>query len=162
MAGEGAERQPLTIGIAIMERTTYDQQAEEFLSSHNLSIVMARQGGKCPPWAKAKAERGGACGVCGTTHGDYYRVTIKRVGGGSFTFSFWGSCNDNRPTDHDVLSRLGSDANCSPIYEDFCDDYGYVPASRSVERWFTRCRMHTEKICAFFSLEELDALAEIQ
>jgi len=131
-----------------MERQ-YEQQAESFLTEHGLSIRMAFKGDRCPPWET---------GLC--THGDRYRITIKRVTGTSISFDFWNSQADmqtnKRPTAYDVLTCISSDAFSPTDPDEVAEEFGNMRPSQAI----AIARFAT-KLQAFFDEEELEALSEI-
>ena len=133
----------------------YERKAEEFLQRHGLKVRATFKGDKCPPWC------GNQC-----CHGDRYRVTISRKGGGRISFDFWNSLHDmqegNHPHPYDVLSCISLDAYCPDTFEDFCEEYGYDQDSRKAFSTWKQCDTFAERLRAFFTENELKELAEIQ
>jgi len=96
---------------------------------------------------------------------DIFRVTFQR-GKKRFSLNFGQSLNestrtgDNPPTCYDVLScitkyDLGS-------FENFCNEFGYDTDSRKAEKTYKAVVKEYEKVCNFFSEQEIEELQEIQ
>ena len=133
----------------------YAKQADDFLTKHDLRFRSTFKGDRCPPWCDGKC-----------AHGDRYRVTISRKGDGRLSFDFWNSLNDlqNRATTvapYDALACLSSDADTPDTFEEFCGECGYDPDSRKAHNTFKRCDRFAQRLRAFFTDDELGALAEI-
>lgn len=143
----------------------YTIQAEEFLTKHGLKFRATHKGDKCPPWVNPDEPQRGSCS-CGSIHGDRYRITISRPGGGRLSFDFWDSYDNMRkgeePTAYDVLACISGDAYCPEVFEDFCDEYGYGADSRKAWALFNRMQKFAGRMKKFFTEEELTALSEIQ
>ena len=145
--------------------TEYDVQAEKFLERFGLKFRATMKGDRCPPWCGEDSR--------GCVHGDHYRVTIWRVRerqpvdrSGRVSFDFWNSQKDMQdgrsPTAYDVLACISGDVTCPDTFEDFCADYGDDTDSRKAEVLFRRVSKFANRLKAFFTTEELEALAEIQ
>jgi hypothetical protein len=139
------------------EKSKYDEQAEQFLSNFGLTVKMVQKGDRCPPWEDSR----------GCVHGDRYRVSIKRSSGGkALSFDFWNSLNDVQTgtglSAYSVLASISSDAYCPDTFEDFCSEYGYDQDSRKAFSTFKKVSQFADKIKAFFTKEEIEALSEIQ
>jgi hypothetical protein len=136
----------------------YQVQAQKFLDQFGLKFRATFRGDRCPPWC---GEDGHGC-----IHGDRYRVTISRKTGGRVSFDFWNSQKDMQegksPTACDALACISSDATCPDNFEDFCAEYGYETDSRKAETLFRRVSKFAARLQAFFTSDELEALAEIQ
>jgi len=93
-------------------------------------------------------------------------VRAARASGGRLSFDFWNSQKDMQegkaPTAYDVLACISGDVNCPDTFEDFCGEYGYDLDSRKAFATFKRCATFAERLQAFFTEEEREALAEIQ
>lgn len=143
----------------------YIEQAEKFLEAHGLRFRATFKGDKCPAWSGIANERNG-CPQCGAIHGDRYRVTISRKGGGRISFDFWNSQKDSQdgkePTDYDVLACISGDVHCPEDFAEFCSEYGYEEDSRKAEATFRRCAAFGRRLRAFFTAEEIDQLQEIR
>ncbi len=140
-----------------MERIDYEGQAQEFLARFNLTVKAAFKGDKCPPWEDKDC-----------MHGDRYRVTVKRslgkAGGRnlstSISFDFWNSVNDMQagksPTAYNILACISSDASMSTDPDEVVEELGEMRPSQAV----TVAKFAT-RLQAFFTKEEIEALAEI-
>lgn len=87
----------------------------------------------------------------------------------SISFDFWGSQHDaatgQDPTPYDVLACIGSNLSPSDAFDtfaDFCSYYGYDPDSRTALDTFKRCHAFSQRLQAFFTPAEREALADIQ
>ena len=155
----------------------YQQEAQAFLDRFGLKVRAVLKGDRCPPWTgSTKADHAGCPrGECNDVHGDRYRVTISRrgdyMGNQGLTpkriaFDFWNSLNacqkGEEPTAYDVLACISSDVYCPETFEDFCGEYGYEQDSRKAFAVFKRCATFAEKLRAFLTEDEQEALAEIQ
>lgn len=134
----------------------YDKQAETFLTSHDLRFRAVRRADKCPPYCDGKH-----------CHGDCYRVTISRKGGGRVSFDFWNSQHDAQGgviivNPYDALACISSDAHMPDTFEEFCGDFGYEEDSHKAHKTWKQCEAFAKKLCRFFDDEELKALAEIR
>lgn len=146
----------------------YEAQADKFCETYGLKVSAAFKGDGCPPWEQPQ-DVPGTCPECHNTHGDRYRVTLRWKDQArrprSLTFDFWGSFNDmqnnKRPTAYDVLKTAGCDVHCPDTFEDFCGQYGYDQDSRTAERTFRRCDNFAQRLRAFFTEEEQEAVATI-
>ena len=139
----------------------YEKQAEKFLADHGLKFRAVQHGGRCPHERETRPFCDGKC-----IHSDRYRVTISRKGGGRISFDFWNSFNDMRsgkePTTYDVLAHISGDIYCPDKFTEFCSEYGYEEDSRKAHSTFVRCEKFSQRLRAFFSEEEQEALGEIQ
>jgi hypothetical protein len=144
----------------------YGKQATDFLVKHGLTFRATQKADRCPPYCgevgQCLNERAGTC-----MHGDRYRITISRKGGGRISFDFWNSLHDvqNGATTVDpysALSCIGGDAHCAGTFEDFCADSGYDEDSRKAHDTWKRCHFFAQRLQRFFGADELEALAEIQ
>lgn len=144
----------------------YDDQAQAFLDKHGLKVRAVYKGDKCPGWSGDSKEKRGGCPECGAIHGDRYRVTISRKGGGRLAFNFWNSQKDmqegNAPTAYDVLACVSGDVYCPESFEEFCGEYGYEVDSRKAEQTYRRCNSFAKRLRAFLTTEEQEGLAEIR
>jgi len=161
-SGEGALQLAHERKDAIMERTDYDKQAQDFLDKHGLTIRAAFKGDRCPPWDDHKR---------GCTHGDRYRVTIKRnaeefgssitaFGPRSISFDYWNSYHDmresKRPTAYDVLTTVGSDSQPPTDADEVLEEYGPMKIAQArLVATFAR------RLQDFFTEQELEDLSEI-
>ena len=137
--------------------TDYEQQAQTFLERFALKLtVKFADPQHCPKWGHER----------GCIHGDEYRVTLRRQGisanmsPASFRCSFWNSMNDmqqgKKPTAYDVLSSLSSEAHMPTTADEVADELGPMPPSQAIAAASAARRLQ-----AFFTSDELDALAEI-
>lgn len=138
------------------ERNEYDAQARAFLGRFGLKLSATFKGDRCPPWCDG-----------GCVHGDRYRIRISGQNGkGSISFDFWNSLNDvqegRRPRAYEVLACISSEAYCPDTFEDYCAEYGYDEDSRMAEKSFKLLDKFARRLRAFFTTEELEALAEVQ
>lgn len=131
----------------------YEAQANEFLNSNSMIMKVAFQGKKAP-----------SCG-----DGDkaqHYRVTIRRIGGLSISFDFFGSIHDasigKAPSAYDVLACISGDIHCPDTFADFCAEYGYNEDSRKDEALFRLALVFVRKMRGFFTPNEIEALGEIR
>jgi hypothetical protein len=134
----------------------YEVQAEKFLNRFGLKFRATMKNIKNPPWDDKEIG----------LHGDHYRVTISRKGGGRITFDFWGSVADmqagKKPTAYGVLACISGDVYCPESFYEFCGEYGYDIDSRKAESQFRRCNAFAKRLRSFFSKDEQEALAEIR
>lgn len=147
------------------ERNEYDAQAQAFLDRFGLKLSATFKGDRCPAWCHNGRVEGSSRRDSAHMHGARYRVRIRQ-GGSSITFDFWNSYADKldgkRPTAYDVLACISGDAYCPDAFKDFCGEYGYDTDSRKAEELFRRCHKFAAELNAFFTAEELEALAEVQ
>lgn len=145
--------------------TDYQKQANDFLERNGLHFRAVRSAvQKCPSWS-GDTKISGNCGVCRSTHGDCYKVSLsgdqRRI-----TFPFWNSAHavqTGEPlTAYDVLACISSDAYCPDTFEDFCGEFGYEPDNRKAFALFKRCAAFAEQLRKFFTADELEQLGEIQ
>lgn len=95
---------------------------------------------------------------------DIFRCTFRR-GGRAFSVRFGQSindstgCGDKKPTAYSVLACITkSDPG---TLEDFCGEFGYDPDSRKAEKiWRATCE-EWERVSAFFTVEEVAQIQEI-
>lgn len=132
----------------------YDDQATQFLDRFGVRISIKEGEGRCPPWQE------GAC-----SHGDQYRIRVSKDGR-SLVFPYWGSYNDMQagvsPSNYDILSTLGSDSSSPDSVDEYIAEYGMEIKSEKDYRQIKSGISFGERIRAFFTEEELDALREIQ
>ncbi len=133
----------------------YDTQARKFLDDNGLKFRATQKGDRCPPYCDGKC-----------IHGDRYRVTISRKGGGRLSFDYWNSFADiqagKEATAYDALTCISSEITCADNFEDFCGDFGYESDSRKAEELFRRCDRFARRLRAFFTPEEQEQLSTIQ
>lgn len=133
----------------------YDQQAKKFLDRFGLKFRTTKKGDCCPPYCDRKC-----------IHGDRYRVTISRKGGGRIAFDFWNSYQAMRdgeePSAYDVLACISGDVYAPEDFAKFCSEYGYDEDSRQAEATWKRVDKFARRLRTFFRAEtEREALAEI-
>lgn len=160
----------------------YDRQAKEFLDKFSLKVRVTEypEDAQDPPkWSIPDKPIKTKVGPM--THGLRYRVTIWHEGKpGRLAFDFWGSIAARekleyakaleerlvlpnvKPSAYDILACVSSDSTYADTFADFCGDMGCNPDSITDRKFFKRCRKFADRIVAFFSPEELDALREIQ
>lgn len=92
---------------------------------------------------------------------DIYRCSFKR-GKSSFTVTFGQSIANtgSTPSAYDVLACLQK-SDPGDILE-FCDNFGYNPDSRTVEKIYRAVCAEWSKVNAFFTNEEIERIQEIQ
>jgi len=160
------------------ELSEYEKQAQAFLDKFHITFEATWKGDKCPPWGTSDPKANGPCPNCRHMHGDRFQVEIGRdltrmptvVRAADLrilSFDFWNSHQAQQAgtTDlgaYDVLACLSGDVNCPDTFEDFCSEYGYEEDSRKAFNTFKRCARFAERLRAFFSEEEREALQEIQ
>jgi hypothetical protein len=151
------------------ELSEYEKQAQAFLDKFGITFKATWKGDKCPPWVTIDPKANGSCRECGHIHGDRFRVEIGRdrlLQRTPLSFDFWNSfhAKSEGTTELDayhVLSSISNDVHCPDTFEDFCAEYGYDEDSRKAFATFKRCARFAERLQAFFSEEEQDALGEI-
>ena len=139
----------------------YEMQAEQFLKRYNLTLQIRRGPDKCPPWDDNSH-----------THGDQHLVTIRSAparrgrnpenpGAMSVSFPFWNSLNDKasgkNPSDYNILACVSSDAHSPTDPDEVADEFGEIKPSTAFA-----VAERAKELQAFFTEQELDALAEIQ
>ena len=128
----------------------YEQQARDFLGAFGLTLNIAFKGDKCPPWEI----------LCNASHGDRYRVTLRRKDSKSISFDFWNSWKDShegkRPTAYDVLACISSDAYAPTDPDEVAEEYGDIKPSQAIA-----VAKFAKRLQAFFIDDELEALSEI-
>ena len=140
-----------------MSTTQYEEQAETFLKTYGLRFVAtAALVNRQPPWADT-AER----------HGKEWTISLSgktETGLRRITFPFWNSINAGaeEPSAYDVLACISSDVTCPQTFKEFCSEYGYEEDSHKAEATFKRCKRLSDKLQAFFTAQEIEALQEIQ
>lgn len=152
------------------ELSEYDKQAQAFLDKFHITFKATWKGDdKCPPWVDMKLKKAnGDCRRCRHIHGDRFSVTLSRrqPRRATLSFSFWNSFHARMDgiTDlgaYPVLSSISNDVRCPDTFEDFCAGYDYDADSIAAFKTFKRCARFAERLQAFFSGEEQDALGEI-
>ena len=147
------------------EVNSYEQQATDFLTQYNIKFVIRRaEQQHRPAWIDPNDPRGNP------DHGTEYKVKLIRMTDENcrptLTFSFWGSISDRKnhvtPDAYDVLACISADTNTPDTFKEFCDEYGYDSDSRRAEATWKRCHAFSKQLLAFFTSEELSALAEIR
>ena len=151
----------------------YDDKAQAFLDEHDLRLRTMQRGDRCPgSWIHIPMiGRNGVfpflswCdGTC--SHGDRYRVTISRKGGGRLGFDFWNSVKDvqngKEPTAYDVLACISGDVFCPETFKDFCGEYGYDKDSRKALTTFPLVDRFARRLRKFFNEAERNELGEIR
>lgn len=138
-------------------RNAYTEQARAFLDRFGLEIKAAYKGEKSPKWG-------------GDIHGDHYRVTIRRIRGSdgsrvvprpySLSFDFWGSVTmmqeGRRPSAYSILSCVSSDAHIPTNPDEVVSELGEMQPSQAIAT-----AKFASRLQAFFTKEEMEALAEI-
>lgn len=136
-----------------MSTIQYEEQAETFLSTYGLTFVAEYPTKSHPiPWEHAGMEW--AITLGGKRDGNARRVS----------FPFWNSINagSEEPSAYDVLACISGDTYCPATFKEFCDEYSYDMDSRKAEAQWKRCKRFAEKLQAFFTAQEIEALQEIQ
>jgi hypothetical protein len=128
---------------------TYDEQANAFLSKHNIIIQLKKGGNKKP---------------CSWECGDSYSVKIKG-NGKTMIFDFHDSIHNQReglsPSSYEILSTIAAESYCPDNVDDFAADYGITKPSEAI-RLFKFCKAFSTKIQKFFTENQLEELLEIQ
>jgi hypothetical protein len=139
----------------------YEEQAQAFLKKYGLTLSIRRGANRCPPWDDASH-----------THGDHYGVTIASAparrgrnpgnpSAMSVSFSFWNSLQDRvigkSPSAYDILACMASDAHSPTDPDEVAEEYGEIKPSTALA-----VATRAKELQAFFTEQELDALAEIQ
>ena len=133
----------------------YDIRAQSFLERHGLTFKAVFVSSACPEWCDGEEH----------THGDKYRVTIRRAGArSSFTSDFWNSYADKErgeiPTPYDLLSCL---TKADPgTFEDMCSAYGWDTDSRKALKQYRAVVREWSKVRNFFTPEEIEELYAIE
>lgn len=139
--------------------SSYDQQATDFLTKHNLSFQAVLVGLNCPAWAEDDK------------HGLQYQIVIRRKplserDRPGLTFPFWGSIRDKQerknPNAYNVLTCISSDLYVDGDFDEYCGNYGYDTDSRNAKDTWKRCVAFAVQLRAFFTAEEQEDLATIQ
>lgn len=84
-------------------------------------------------------------------------------------FFFWNSIaekeagqnsaiGERKPTAYSILAGLYTQVD---TFENFCSDFGYSPDSRTAERTYNEIRELNSKLESVFTVEQLEAIAEI-
>lgn len=135
------------------EGSQYDHDATEFLHKFGLKLRITKTNGKPCPWA--------GDGPCG----DHYRVTLsgkKR----RLSFDFWGSQRDAEtgedPSPYSVLACVSSDINTPETFAKYCQEFGDDEDSIKAKQTFNRCNKFARRLRAFLTVEEREALEQIQ
>ena len=144
-----------------MTTTTYEQQAEAFLTKHHLKFTICKAKPQTAPlWIDKDDPRGNP------NHGIKYQVSIWHPSRPTLRFPFWGSIHDKEkgitPNAYDVLACISGDTNTPDAFKDFCSEYGYDEDSRKAEATWKRCLEFSRLLQHFFTKEELSELKEIQ
>lgn len=144
---------------SVNTKTTYTEQAEQFLVTHGLTFRATLEDTKTPPWEDDGRYR------------PHYRVTISGgiLANATFrriTFDFFASIRDGETgvplTPYDVLPCLSGDAATPETFQDFCAEYGYDEDSRKAYALWRRCDAFAKRLRRFFTRDEINALQEIQ
>jgi len=136
----------------VQQMTNYQQQANELLSSINVTFS-AKFIKHDYHFADDKQER------------DIFTCTFKR-NKTRFSIKFGQSINnstgngDNLPTAYDVITCLQKYEIES--FENFCLDFGYDQDSRKAYKVYMACCNEYDKVSKFFSCDEIELLQEIQ
>ena len=136
-----------------VKSSEYEVKADEFLMSHYIKFkAKLHENPGCPIWCK---------GDC--VHGDKYRITFMKAGARRLSFAFWNSLRDKQngeaPKPYDVLAAI---QKYDPgTFENFCGDFGYDNDSRTAEKTYMLVVKEWEKVCNFFTPEELEELQEV-
>lgn len=155
----------------------YEQQANEFLQKHHLTMSIVRDWDQsCPPWGReCDPEKGKH------THGIRYGVVIEPLvkvpdhrAPNAYVrdlprlcFPFWDSLANlekpyKRPHPYEVLSCISGDVHCPESFEGWCWEFGYSTDSRSAYATWERCLEFSRRLHNFFTKEALDDLQEIR
>lgn len=160
-----------------MQTTSYDQQAEKFLSDNGITFRATLSDSKPAPWIND--HNGSPFGTEAQKSRHHYRVTLSKGkpctpeytgnirSSARLTFDFWGSIKDAEEgiktvTPYDVLACISGDAHCPETFEDFCSEYGHESDSIKALQTFRRCSAFAKRLQAFFTAAEIEQLQEIQ
>ena len=174
-----------------MKTVDYEAQAQAFLHRFGLTFRAAEGPAQCPPWAGDGPDKGAHCScgtvhgnhyrvtIGRKAHRDATVTShLGRDGAGhearfcghadhpqKLTFSFWDSFNAMQKGEslrpYDVLASIRDDITCPDTFEDFCGEYGYDTDSRKALQIFRRVDRFAQRLRAFFTADEQEALAEI-
>lgn len=155
-------------------QTDYHKQAQDFLDRFKIDFRATLSDSKTAPWRDGQPNH---------EHGEphHYRVTLSRPnsvitrrtatqsfnGPKRLTFDFWGSIADMEAgkteiAPYDVLACISSDSTEYLNFEGWCGDMGYETDSIKALQTYRRCDRFAKRLRAFFTAEELEALAEIR
>jgi hypothetical protein len=148
------EPEPEPVPLVPQEPVDYEAQAQAFLDRHGIKFRATLSDTKIAPWDSGDRER------------HHYRVTLSKPGK-RLVFDFWGSIADceagiQEASAYDVLSCISSDAYTPETFEDYCAEFGESIDSIKAKQGFNRVNRFAKRLRAFFTPEELEALAEIQ
>lgn len=158
-------------------KSKYEQQAEDFLRKHHLTISIVRDWDQsCPPWAECKPL------VNKHTHGIRYGVVVgydaalpkhyeapsenAHLAHKKLYFPFWDSLAHlekpfRRPQPYDVLACISGEVYVPENFEEWCSETGCEEDSRRDYATWERCRALNQELKAFFTPEALEDLKEI-
>jgi len=133
---------------------SYEQSAQDFCARNHIGIRIALKDSKLPDWDDGSFRHH----YCVSLNKPNRKVPLR--------FDFWGSVNDanegKHPTAYGVLACISSDAFCPDTFADFCSEYGYDEDSRKAEKLFAKCARFGLQLREFFTMNELEELAEIR
>jgi len=137
----------------------YIRQAKEFLSAHELDLIIKPVERKAPPWADPP-----------DAYGNRYRIDLRRRDGDRpkgegfpwrLSFFYWNSIRDREwnvdPNEYDIMSILSSDMSSPTDPDEVYREYGEMLPSQA-----TRIANFAKRIQRFFTETELEELQEIQ
>ena len=89
----------------------------------------------------------------------HWLVTIKR-GEESFSLQYsMGPAHKGTPDHHDILNCVLSDISyVDRDFEDFCNDLGYDPDSKTADKIYSACREQAAQMHDMFSSDEIEGL----
>ncbi len=150
--------------------TNYEIEATQLLKAHGLTMTATFAGWAPPPWADDNNGK----------HGARFGIVFEQDGQDLY-FDFWNSQHDSheqrggerakgerlprggkQPTAYDVLACLSGDFHQETSFSDFCSDFGLDTDSRSAHATWVRCLEHSERLVAFFTPEQIEAIQEVQ
>ncbi len=147
--------------VYIENMNKYEEQAKNFLADTGTTLEIVKAvPQKSPLWASPK----------NFDHGINYFCTLKNAKH-TYGFDYWGSMADaekikhgeghgTKPKAYEILACLnplnGAD------FEDFCAEFGYNEDSIMALKTFEAVREQDRNLRKLFSVEQLEALTEIQ
>jgi hypothetical protein len=142
------------------QKSEYDIQAEKFLEKFGIEINFKFLGLSSPKWEDQKQK-----------YHNHYWVTVTRKGSSlvkPLEFEFFDSLAETQkpfrktPSAYDILTCLSSDSYEYANFKDFCDNLGYNEDSRKDFKVWEEVQEQANNINAFFKVDEIEALREIQ
>lgn len=154
------------MNTAIESANEYHAQADAFLARFGLKCRITLSNSKVAPWSDDGEH-------------NHYRVTLSRpwivtkIAGSThagkptrLVFDWWDGITQTRegrkPHAHDVLACISGEGSCPETFAEFCAEYGYDSDSIKAKQTFRRAHAFAKRLHAFFTAEELEALAEIR